>query len=68
MTAKNETTETKTETTPATEAAKSGIAQNVETFLTTQLAVAQKRFEELEGEAQKAVKTQLAVAQKLLTP
>src|SRR5690349_8418708 len=57
MTAKNETTETKAETTPATEAVKSGIAQNVETFLKTQLAVAQKRFEELEGEAQKAVKT-----------
>ncbi len=58
MTAKNETTETKaTETTQAAaEAAKSGFAQ-VETFLKAQLAVAQKRIEELEGEAQKVVKT-----------
>ncbi|WP_164016734.1 hypothetical protein [Pyxidicoccus trucidator] len=62
MTAKHETTETTTETTKveatatATEAAKSGLAQ-VETFLKAQLAVAQKRIEELEGEAQKVVKT-----------
>lgn len=52
-----ETTETpKVEATPAVEAAKSGFAQ-VETFLKAQLAVAQKRMEELEGEAQKVVKT-----------
>lgn len=57
MTAKTETTEPKTETTPDAEAAKGGIAQNVETFVKAQLAVAQKRFEELEGEAQKVVKT-----------
>ncbi|MFP2907216.1 hypothetical protein ACLESD_19635 [Pyxidicoccus sp. 3LFB2] len=59
MTAKNETTETTTETTKVeatAEAAKSGFAQ-VETFLKAQLAVAQKRIEELEGEAQKVVKT-----------
>jgi hypothetical protein len=57
MTAKNETTETtKVEATPAAETAKS-VAQNVETFLKAQLAVAQKRLEELEGEAQKVVKT-----------
>jgi hypothetical protein len=64
MTAKHETTETQAETTPAAEAAKSGLAQNVETFLKTQLAVAQKRFGELEGEAQKAVKTLEGEAQK----
>ncbi|NMO16835.1 hypothetical protein HPC49_41620 [Pyxidicoccus fallax] len=60
MTTKNETTETKTaETTPAaTETAKvAALAQNVESFLKAQLAVAQKRIEELETEAQKVVKT-----------
>ncbi|MFP2928246.1 hypothetical protein ACLESO_24210 [Pyxidicoccus sp. 3LG] len=63
MSAKNEA---KTETTqqveatqaePAAEAAKAGLAQNVETFVKAQLAQAQKRIEELEGEAQKVVKT-----------
>jgi hypothetical protein len=64
MTAKNETTATQAEATAAAEAAKSGLAQNVETFLKAQLAVAQKRFGELEGEAQKAVKTLEGEAQK----
>lgn len=62
MTTKNETTattETKSaEAVTAPEAAKvAALAQNVENFVKAQLAVAQKRIEELEGEAQKVVKT-----------
>ncbi|MBZ4416648.1 hypothetical protein [Myxococcus sp. RHSTA-1-4] len=58
MTTKNETTEAKHAETPAAEPAKvAALAQNVENFLKAQLAVAQKRIEELEGEAQKVVKT-----------
>ncbi|NVI99882.1 hypothetical protein HV824_17380 [Myxococcus sp. AM009] len=38
-------------------AAKSGLAQNVESFLKAQLSQAQKRIEELEGEAGKVVKS-----------
>lgn len=54
MSEQNETT--KAAETAAAEPAKSGLAQ-VETFLKAQLAVAQKRIEELEGEAQKVLKT-----------
>jgi TolA-binding protein len=53
MSEKNETTQAESTT---AESAKRGLGQ-VETFLKAQLAVAQKRIEELEGEAQKVLKT-----------
>nr|WP_226993920.1 phasin family protein [Myxococcus hansupus] len=54
---KTETEATQNEVQSSEAAAKSGLAQNVESFLKTQLAQAQKRIEELEGEAGKVVKT-----------
>lgn len=57
MSTNNETETTKATESAAAEPAKSGLAQNVETFLKAQLAQAQKRIEELEGEAQKVLKT-----------
>ncbi|AKQ67020.1 hypothetical protein A176_003932 [Myxococcus hansupus] len=56
-TMKTETEATQNEVQSSEAAAKSGLAQNVESFLKTQLAQAQKRIEELEGEAGKVVKT-----------
>ncbi len=57
MSTNHETETTKATEGAAAEPAKSGLAQNVESFLKAQLAQAQKRVEELEGEAQKVLKT-----------
>lgn len=57
MSEKHEQETVKAAETAEAEPAKAGLAQNVESFLKTQLAQAQKRLEELEGEAQKVLKT-----------
>ncbi|MFP2962443.1 hypothetical protein ACLEPN_32880 [Myxococcus sp. 1LA] len=56
-TTKTETEATQNEVQSSEAAEKSGLAQNVEIFLKAQLSQAQKRIEELEGEAGKVVKT-----------